>query len=179
MNTSSQSGLSLLGVLVALLVLIVGITSIAQLNAQNKHYVSVNRTRLLAISLANEGLELTQAYRDTVWLEDPEGDWAGELCDSDGSIAIDADTDSSGVMISTSDFTLYQDSAGLFSHVPSDNPSQFQRRLTVDCDYEDTAFTSEDPDSNPHITVTSTVSWGDDIDNQNEVSLSTILYDWH
>jgi hypothetical protein len=184
MNPSHQQGISLVGVLVALFFLMVGIVAISQMAAQNKHFISQNRNQLVATSLASEGVELVQAYRDTNWLQFTD-DWTHGLCATTGEFAIDQDIiklRAEGDMFPQTDFQIYRNKiTGYFSHANSDTsndiPTQFERKITINCDYQD-GDSQADPPILPHIIVNSAVSWESPSEGSKEVSIKSILYDW-
>ena len=184
MTRTPQSGLSLIGVLVALFCLVTGIIIIAQMHAQNRHFIGNSRTQLQATALAGEGLELSRAYYDSLRLQNA-ADWTGDLCSLEGDLAIDQAPQGQGsslVIISkpgdANGYYLNQNkNTGFISHDNSGEKTRFQRRVTVDCSENAVPV---DPAANiyPLIKVTSTVSW-EQGGQSDQVSLSTEFYDWH
>ncbi len=175
-----HSGLSLIGVVVALFILSVGTLATSQLVAQSRQIGGLAREKFIALNLAREGLELAANLRDTNWFTPIKVSWVAGLCETsfaeNRTITIDRDLH---VRIFVDDKSpdpqLYQDNLGNYTHKKAGNAlTPYKRLLTVDCRQQNPA----DPVTIPaFIEITSRVSWqsrGSD----REVSLKTRLYDW-
>jgi len=148
--SKSESGLSLLGVLVATFILAGSVVAIAQLVAANQSNAGIARERFTATTLAREGLELVYAKRDSNWFElgsgeadplNPAVTWMSGLCEgvvvADHSITIEPDP-LVDIFIthspSTAQRRLYQTSNGQYTHIGTGNKeTMFERFLELDC----------------------------------------------
>src|SRR5688572_8908250 len=82
MATSTlNSGMTLIGVLVATLILTSGALAVVGLMAQTEKNSGLSQEKFVAANLAREGLELVQAYRDHNWFVTPAVPWALGICD--------------------------------------------------------------------------------------------------
>lgn len=175
---SRQAGLSLLGVLVSLLLLLAGVVVLSRLMARTEKTVGDSTERFVALNLAREGIELVQAQRDTNWFNDTVGVlWTDRLCsesatsssfliDVDEAIGIYIDNDISGDRA-----RLRVRSDGLWTHiVDGTEPTPYSRMMTVDCEQQ-----GGDP---ALIAVTGTVTW-ESRGKIRDVVISTKLYDWY
>lgn len=195
-SSSTQAGLSLLGVLVAVIILSAGALALTQLMARTQHTVGLAREKFMAALAAQEALELLQAQRDTNWLAHDAaatGDcatnrqgsgrdecWVESICGSDGKDAsathgliIDRDV-ANGITIihepTTQQQQLYVADTGYWSHAVSAQRSPYQRLVTVDCSMQ-----ASEP---AFITATAQVRWQSRGREQN-VTVSERLYNWY
>lgn len=193
---SRQQGMSLIGVVVALFILVSGALALAALLARTQHTVGLAQEKFIAANLAQEGLELIQAVRDTNWLthdaaetgecatnRQPSGRdecWLERLCGEDGQSAaldhrISTDTDpAAGITTvhhpTTAQQQLYIGTDDYWSHVPSTRPAVYQRVITLDCSQQ-----SGEP---AYVTATSEVVW-QSRGEARRVSVMTRLYNWY
>jgi len=75
-----QKGFTLLEILIAISVMIVGIVGIYALVPKIISVTSVNTDRFIASQLAREGMELVRNIRDTNWLEGESWDMGLTIC---------------------------------------------------------------------------------------------------
>lgn len=80
--THNKKGFSLLEVLVAIFVLVIGVVGAMNLINYSLSSVAVGKSRIIAVELAQEGLEIVRNIRDSNWIEDVSwtdglgaGDW--------------------------------------------------------------------------------------------------------
>lgn len=171
-NAISQQGLTLIGVLVATIVISVVGVSASQLLTRSERVAEVASSQFVATNLAREGLELVRLIRDNNWFaSDDPVEWIGEeLCQQ---FTYDA------VMARQGDGPGSVDGAALFvdsrtqewSHNSGGNgeDSGYKRILEVDCSDKDAEL--------PFVTVSSTVSW-EVRGEAREVVLKEKLYNW-
>ncbi len=195
-SSSTQAGLSLLGVLVAVIILSAGVLALTQLMARTQHTVGLAREKFTAALVAQEALELLQAQRDTNWLAHDTavtGDcamnrqsngrdecWMEAICGVDGTsaasahgIIIDWDV-ANGITIihepTAEQQWLYVANAGHWSHALSAQRSPFQRQVTVDCSMQ-----AGEP---AYITAMVQVRW-QSRGREQSVTVSERLYNWY
>lgn len=195
-STASQAGLSLIGVLVATLVLVSGTLAVAQLVARTQHITGLALERFVAATIAREGLELVQAQRDTNWLahdaattgdcataRQPDGRdecWMENVCDADGNgtlsdhvIAIDRDLVGGITIIhnpTAQQQRLYTDATDFWSHVATGQATRYQRVITLNC--------AEQQAASPSVLVSSRVTW-DSRGGQQQAEVKSRLYNWY
>lgn len=158
-------GFTLLEVIVALGVFTVAISAALTLASQSIGTSRVAKARLVASSLAEEGIEAIRNFRDTNWLNDK--DWqAGppntlangdyELVVSSGGLVLEPFTDR---------FLLFDSSTGLYNYL-SGNQTTYKRKITIS------------GIGNPsEMTVVSLVTWRTDSRDYN-FSIEEKLFNW-
>jgi Tfp pilus assembly protein PilV len=181
MTEKASQGFTLIGVLVATVIMGLLAVVMAQLLTRAEPIVDLGREQFIAVNLAREGLELVRTTRDSNWLsQDDRGLWlTNGICDSEDvsyfdtnrSFTIDVD------MVQNIDGVgdvqqsrLYIKNNGLWIHDnQTGSPSPYSRVMTVDCISKE-----DDP---PLITVTSAVSW-QSRGEEREVIVNEKLYNW-
>lgn len=193
---TAQTGLSLIGVLIATFILVSGALAIARLVAQTKHTTGLATENFVAASLAREGLELVQNQRDTNWFghgaqttgacattstpDNRDECWMVDLCDEDGQstvtdhkIAIDRDP-SAGIAVvhnpTAQQQRLFIGQNNIWSHLANGEPTQYSRSVSLDC-----GATQATP---PVVEVTSRVTWTSRRQDR-EAVVKERLYNWH
>lgn len=74
-----ESGFTLLEAMLSIFILLVGITGAMSLVSGGITNLTVSKNRLVAINIAQEGLEIVHNIRDTNWLEGADwNDWDGD-----------------------------------------------------------------------------------------------------
>jgi len=165
----SNQGITLIGVLIAISILSLTIVGLGRSLVARKDVVGAGREKLIAASIAREGLELARALRDDNWLS--QNDWTTQLCDN-ASFTIDAATvRNKNDLGSSDDAELFiADDGGEWLHDQNAGPSSgYNRLINIDCAEKD-----NDP---AFITVTSKVTWtsrGHD----NNVEIKEKLFNW-
>lgn len=195
-SRSPQAGVTLIGVLVAALILVSGALAIVQLVSRTQHTAGLALEKFVATSLARESLELVQNQRDTNWFSHdaattgdcatavaPDGRdecWLERLCGEDGrdatadhQIAIDRDP-SAGITVihqpTTKQQRLFIGSNNLWSHVPSTQATAYQRLVSLNC--------SQAAQIPPVVEVTSQVAWSSR-ESDHTVVVKERLYNWY
>lgn len=151
----------MLEVIVALSIVTVGMLGVASLVTMNIQAQTVNRNRLIASMLAQEGLELVRNIRDTNWLDGSA--WHDSLI---GTFTIDYDGTIDDLVNDISDpgARLNIDASGFYTHAAGDT-TPFRRLISVtDIDMESFA-------------ASSTVQWTDNKGTHSYVA-ETLFYNW-
>lgn len=180
--TPHHAGLTLIGVLVAILVFSAILIAVTQLLGRSQKNVGISREEFIATNLAREGLELVQYVRDTNWLAAPAGrSWtdnatpgAPPLCrdDTDHTFTIDRSGVIGAILREGSSPQLWLLDGQYYTHDPNRAiSSPFSRVIVITCG-ERNAVNDE------HIAVTSRVTWNSRGQNH-EVTLTTKLYNWY
>jgi len=181
MRTDNHSGFTLIGVMVAVVILGVLILTVAQVMTRAEPVVDTAREQFIAAGLAREGLELVRAVRDTNWFsQDDRSRWLAEgLCDDQDTSFYDTDRrftldvnmvrTGSGVG-DAQQATLFMQPNGLWVHTESGNErTPYQRVLSIDCSNKDS-----DP---PQVLVASQVTW-DSRGQARQVEVREKLFNW-
>ncbi|MAF13472.1 MAG: hypothetical protein CMI53_01090 [Parcubacteria group bacterium] len=182
----SQSGQSLLEVVIALTILVMALSAVLALTTSNIVGQKESEFQIVANNLAREGIEVVRSIRDSNWLAGVA--WDEGLTDATKNVAtaeFDIVTNTWSLNFDFTDDLLYISSGlsrGLYSHDGSGQPSEFRRILTLDDICLDDGETIEvsPPCSTGQkigVKVTSEVSWlerGRD----RQVTLESFLYAW-
>lgn len=177
-SSNKQAGLSLLGTLVAVIVLATVVVVASRLTARTQQAGRLSREDFAAATIAREGLELVRAVRDTNWFlaRSDNRHWTHGLCTNpdtgeifaERQFTLDAATvrrldpvgDSQASLLSIAD-------NGEWTHHTAGTPTPYKRVLTVDCRDRDVG-----------LIVTSTVSWLSNAGVERTLTLRERLYDW-
>ncbi len=180
----SQTGISLISVLVALALLATTAVAVSRLIVTSSAGSRITRENFVAIQIAREGLELIRAQRDTNWFDVSKPLWTRGLCDAvdpsnnaylifDSAMAIDGQPQTINPT-DTNAAKLYRTRSGQFVHDPSGHTeTNYSRLIKIDC--TNAAATLPDPAS---IEVTSTVSW-DARGASHNIELKEKLFNWY
>lgn len=178
-NLKSNKGFTLLEVVVALGVIIIGLVGVLVLINFTISSSTVSASKLVAVNLAQEGIELVRNIRDTNWVEDD--DWddkikgtgneiAGRMDYNDGFDELDeyynpppADAKDCGV--SNEECRLYLDANGFYSHDSTGQATPFYRLIFLD------------GVGTPYLKITSQVKWSEHNRNH-ELEIVNYLYNW-
>jgi len=116
-----QNGFSLIGVIATLFIVAVGLTSVISLTSMSLNSSNTSKMRLIASSLAQEGIEVVRDVRraNVEW-----DDWYSSI--SDGNYRVQYDNAS---LISFSDTPLKINSNGYYQYDSGDD-SAFSRKIT-------------------------------------------------
>lgn len=169
-NAVDNTGFSLIEIAVVLFIISVGLVGILALITQNIQTESVNRNRLIASQLAQEGLALTKNIRGDNWLA---GDhWSKGIEDADCSncpdfeISFVIDHKGNKKMVSDIDEARLQtDGDGYYVHDDTYSDSRFKRMVTI---------TSS---STASSSVSTKVKWTER-DQVHTYVADTVLYNW-
>lgn len=171
---SNNSGISILEVVVAIMIITMGMVGVLSLVIQNVEAQYINKNILMASGLAQEGLELVRNIRDLNWLTsgvDPANDWKRNIV-GDGTYTMDyRGLASINMAINSMDEAgarLYVDGNGLYTHIVTAKPTNFYRLITV---------TVVNQGSYDYLDVKCAIRWKDGTQNHNYVA-ETYLYNW-
>jgi len=157
----SKFGFSLLEVIIAIFILVMGLSAIMALIAQSMKSSSISSSRLIAANLAQEGIEVVRNIRDINY-DDDSGwrNWYDSLVSGDYIVQYNDD-----YLQSFSDsFLNYNSSSGLYSY-NSGTPSVFKRKITLS------------GISSIKASVTCVVTWTEN--NQlHSITMEEQLWDW-
>lgn len=163
----NNSGISILEVVVAMMIITMGMVGVLSLVIQNVEAQYINKNILMASGLAQEGLELVRNARDLNWLT-PGNVWNQNIV-GDGTYTMDyGGLASIRMAINSLDEAgarLYINGNGLYTHTSSGNtPTNFYRLITV-------------VDNTTYLDVKCAIRWKDGTQNHNYTA-ETYLYNW-
>lgn len=157
---SDNSGFSLIEIATALFIISIGLLGVLSLITQNIQAENINKNKLTASQLAQEGLELVRNQRGDNWLTNDNWD---EGITSDDYIA-----DHTGVLepvSSISEASLQMDDNGYYVHNNSHDDTIFRRMITIESA------------SNASTSVSCRVEWSEKGRTLKYVA-DTVLYNW-
>lgn len=186
-----QDGISLLGVVVAVVLMASSALATARLVVRSDQAAALAREKFVAANLAREGLELIRWVRDNNhFAADADRSWTSGLCNpgqDEGftgmrQFAIDArSAHQQGQVIDLSSTELIESLLYLdgeeWTHTITSSPTRYSRDLSVDCSEKAEDLTNPAQPKPAFITVTSRVRWlyrG----NEKSVVIKEQLYDW-
>lgn len=155
-----NNGFSLIEIATALFVISVGLLGVLSLITQNIQAENINKNKLTASQLAQEGLELVRNQRGDNWLST--NDW------DEGITPDDYRVDHTGVIESVNSIDeaqLQQDEDGYYVHNTDHDDSIFRRMITIE--------SSTDASSS----ISCQVEWSEK-GRTLEYVADTVLYDW-
>ncbi len=133
-NIKKQKGFTILEVLAVISIVTIGLVGLISLINQNIHVNYINKSKIIAIGLAQEGIELVRKVRDDNWLEGNAWDKYISPTDTEGTFAIASSTnifiDKNCNNITDSECRLRKTSNGFYNHTSGTN-TQFYRLITV------------------------------------------------
>lgn len=162
----NKKAFSLLEVMVAMLIISIGMIGVISLIVSNINLSNLSKNKLIAMNLAQEGIELVRNIRDENWLDGD--DWQDGII-NDGSYIVDYSGESSvndvPDDIDDNSAKLYLDGDGFYQHSVTADDTVFSRLIIIT---DDTATST---------TVRSYVKWrqGDKIF---DYIVDSIIYDW-
>jgi len=167
---NNNSGISILEVVVAIMIITMGMVGVLSLVIQNVEAQYINKNVLMASGLAQEGLELVRNIRDLNWLtpgNDPIIGWKQNIV-GDGTYTMDYGGLASIKMavnsIDEAGARLYVDSKGLYTHTVTAVAANFYRLITV-------------VDNIDYLDVKCAIRWKDGTQDHNYTA-ETYLYNW-
>ena len=186
----SERGFTIVEVLVALTIFSIAVAGVITAAVQGGINVTAAQNKMTASYLAQEGIELMRAKRDSyvVAAASYGAGWSSFVnatmtsCNFSGPCDIDvSDTTSTipgstgsalglGYVPCSGSCVLNYSSSGFYSHASSSTASQFTRRLTVVPLPSSTAPTE--------MEVTSTVTWGQGSTTQS-IAMSESIFNWY
>jgi len=177
MAKSNSKGLTLLGVLVAVLIFATMLMAIFNLMSRTTREVGRSRENFIATNLAREGIELIQFVRDTNMLSG--SDWTGNaagdpLCDGAGQHHLIVDRHNNLIRVAAKsgeqNTQLYLD-GDRYQHEKTAVPTPYHREIVIDC-------SAKNASGDEHVVVESRVSW-QSRGAGHDVVLRTNLYHWY
>lgn len=163
-----KRGFSIGEVLISSFLLLVGIVTATALIVQNMREAFDARDTIIAAQLAQEGVELVRNVRDTnaaksVYCDGKSScSFANTWKDFDNNkksnYYISADYDNSAFSLANgvSNFPLYIDDVGKYTHAPNTEDTRFRRRIIIDHKVNTTGTDDADDDT---AEIYSLVSW--------------------
>ena len=169
-RTIKDNGFTIIEALVAIFVLTVGIVGCMTLANQVLRTSEISKDRLIAVNLAQEGIEVIRNIRDTNWLVGT-GNWNDNIIsDCNGSSLNKQVAYNSTSTEAYADSYLKLDSNGYYNYT-SGNDTTFKRKLTVQC--------LEFPEAGQYkkMLVEARVYWTSR-GTSKEILMTEHLYDW-
>ncbi len=166
---ANLTGFSMLEVIISLGIMTIGMMGVFSLIMQNHLIYNTNKNRFIAVTLAQEGIELVRNYRDSNWLEGEA--WDNEV-ENDGDYIIDAYTILDDSIDDISNAILYKDSENRYVHVPTGNTPTLFRRL-IEVTEPNTAVCP----AGSCLKVRSWVRWGER-GTDHDYYIDVFLYEW-
>lgn len=166
-NIKKQFGFSIMEVIAVLAIVSIGLLGVVTLVIQNIQVQFVNKNALIASQLAQEGLELVKAKRDTNWLSGVA--WNTNL--EPGNYIIDGSGIwQSGISGINDPLTklYYQDISPLYAHQTTIYPTNFRRLITISNDVSATE---------PILRIISAVQYEQGV-NKYQYVAELLLYNW-
>ncbi len=162
-----EKGLSLIEVIIASFVLLVGVLSIMVLLVQSMQDLHVAKNRAIGANLAQEGIAVVRAIRDNNWIQHKEYD-NGLNETTNGCV----DYDDLNLQDPCPDTAIYWDGSK-YNH---DNGEEtgFRRHIELQKIQNPEDNPEEDPDP-PYLEVISVVTWDE---GEREMIVEDHLYDW-
>ncbi|MEX2008160.1 MAG: hypothetical protein WD850_01580 [Candidatus Spechtbacterales bacterium] len=149
--------------IIAVGIFTVGVVSVISLINSVISSLGVSQERVIAANLAQEGIEIVRAVRDTNWIVDLS--YNDGLADT--TYCVEYSDLKAGMQVGPGGACLlYQDGNGIFSHASDGGPATpFSRLITITSDVDSSA--------NPFLRIESEVTW-----NSNTFTVEDHLYDW-
>jgi type II secretory pathway pseudopilin PulG len=161
---NKEKGFSILEIIASIAIITIGLIGVLSLIVQNIQVQKINKNNLIALQLAQEGIELTRRERDNNWLNGNSAFSDITEVDNLKSFAIDSNGIIDGVLIGDNAARLTTDT-GYYLHGGSDI-SIFRRIVETNNNYS--ASSTE---------VDCIVQWTEK--NQTfKQTISAVLYDW-
>lgn len=156
-----KHGFSLVEVIIAVAIIITGLISVVALINSSVSGIRINKSRTIAASLAQEGLEVVRNIRDNNWLAYKRsiGNWRDGL--ANGTYRVQYNTEALLVFSST---PLQLDSNGFYQY-DSGAPTLFYRRIIIET-INDNQFKT-----------TCEITWKEN-NRDNVLSVETRFYNW-
>jgi prepilin-type N-terminal cleavage/methylation domain-containing protein len=162
----NKQGFTLMEVIISIAVVLTALVSALALITFSTAGIRLNKSKIIASGLAQEGLELVKNIRDNNWLHNcpacdrrTVGTWRTGLGVGDWRVQYN-----SGVLLSFSSTPLRIDSSGFYQYDSGSNTS-FYRKINIQ-------YISDD-----QIKVVSEITWSENGRNQ-IVSAETRYYNW-
>jgi len=163
----NNSGISILEVVTAILIITMGMIGVLSLVIQNIEAQYINKNVLIASGLAQEGLELVRNTRDLNWLT-PGNTWDQNIV-GDGTYAIDyrgrSSINSAVNSLNDAGARLYVNGNNFYTNASAGNtPTSFYRLITV-------------VNQTDYLDVKCAIRWKEGGQNH-DYTAETYLYNW-
>lgn len=156
---TSMKGFTLLETMIALTILSTGVAGSVALINRTIAAGSVVRNQLIAVNLAQEGMEVIHNIRHTNWIENVA--WDDGLISGDSCVNFDSAALINPCIGGARSLFIF---SNRYVHNPSGSATNFLRHINI---------TIGDDDGTPFKTIQSTVSW-----NNTSISAEERLYNW-
>jgi len=173
--TEKGAGFTLIEVIVAIAIILTTIVGLSSLSSFSISSLETAKSKVIAVNLAQEGVEIVRNMRDSNWLIYRDLIDQGQpqlwLTGLDPG-TYQAQYDSLTLTPITSPTILYKDSNGFYQYGTTPTPTPFKRRILID----------QIPDPlNPgqvnEIKITSEITWSEKGKN-NTITVEDHLYNW-
>jgi len=161
----NKNGFTLIEVLAAIIVIIVGVVGVLALIQQTITYTALSSSRLVASYLAQEGIEIVRNIRDGNWLEQRTN---SAISWTDGLSAGDWEADYNDAVLSSYGAGRYLKIDGGFYNYESGDNTKFKRKITIVQDIDG---------GNPRLKVLVLIEW-QQIGKTHQVTAQEYLYNW-
>lgn len=163
----NNKGFSLIEVVGALGILVIGMVGLSSLYFQNVRVQQINSNNLIASMLAQEGIELVRNIRDENWLQDVPWNSGFTVPNATTTFAIDySRATNTATSIASTTAKLYMNGSGYYTSLVTSTGTPFSRLITV-----------RDFPSSSSTVVKSLVRWKRGVQNYDYLA-ETVLYDW-
>ena len=129
MLNSKESGFTILELIIAILVMVIGIVGVNSVASWIVSYTTLSNSKLTASYLAQEGIEIVRNIRDRNWIEPGGQDWKAGL--TDGYYEADYTYTDLDRLQGTSLKSLKIDN-GFYKYSSSGIDTKFKRKITLD-----------------------------------------------
>lgn len=170
-NNFSKKGFSLLDVMFAIGIILVGLVGVLEVFRYVIMVQRLSADRFIAANLAQEGVEIVRAIRDSNWAATPRRPWKTGL-DVDGDYKVQAMETASfhnDQLLSYTDEVLKLDGKGQYNY-ESGTPTKFKRTITIRNDDAKCSATVGDC-----LSVTVNVQWDN---GTRTMIIGDLLYNW-
>lgn len=161
----TNKGFSILEILILISVILVSLTGLISLSIGSIKSQTNSRNALVAVELAQEGIEIVRNIRDTNWLNLSSSDWNSNLGNGNYIVNYGSTALSSVSGINDNAAKLYIDSNNMYTHTGGTSTA-FSRIITIN--------STDDASS----TISSFVKFGSGPRSQ-IYEVDAILYNWH
>lgn len=160
-------GFTILEIAISLFIISMGMVAVLTLVVQNIQVENVDKNKVVASQLAQEGLEVVRNQRDFNWLQydTPTSKWNEGIEDGNYIVDYTGDITDGPDSISATSTRLYINGEGYYDHDDSGKPTPFSRLMVVES--STSASTS----------VSCLVEW-EDKGNTYSYEADTTLYNW-
>jgi len=157
-----NKGFTILEVIIAIFVVTIGVLAAYTVTQQMISYTYRSASRLTAVYLAMEGIEIVRNIRDTNWLESAPS-WKDGLINC--TTGCEADYDASDLSSYSGDPLNLETATGFYGYDPG-SPTNFKRKITI-------------TDEIDYLKVSVEVWWEYKGDTYGPIRAQENLYNWY